>query len=352
MDKLWSHNLHQRPYPHPLLSPNLIVVPERNTWLTRLDPVTGIPRWSVKTQTPWGWLAATDTAIMYLNQHSMLQSWAQDSGDFLWKRELSPDHRQPYGYLVAARDVILTGGWRGYTALHGLDALTGVSLWSYPVTHDIARPLVAPWGIVVTCLGRRYAWEIETPSLQPHVTVLDRETGAPHTHLALPPEVQLPDAYNDVHVWRKRLLITTMAGRIYTVDPEHEQAWTFLGITASGIRTYTPTIVHDTLLYQDMRGHVCGYSLRDSQLRWSTPIEHHDGERLPATLLLEGHVIVGGSQGSLCVVNPSGDVILHKKVEKRIMTDVVQSDNRTVVFGTKGALVAYRVQESLTESAG
>ncbi len=352
MYKLWSHNLHQRPYPHPLLSQHLILVPERHTRLTRLDPLTGGVLWTAKTDTPWGWLTSTDRSIVYLNQHSTLQSWVRDSGEPLWQRELTPSRRQIFGHLVAASRFILTGGWRGYTALHCLDAHTGAPVWAYPIAHDIARPLVGAWGVVLSHLGRRYAWEVATPSPRPHITILDLVTGVPQTHLELPSDIQLPDAYNDVQVWRTHLIITTRSGRIYTLDPEHERVWTLLGTTTSGMWTWTPTIVHDKLIYQDMNGHVCCYNLSDRKLLWSTLIEHHNGERLPATSLMDGHVIVGSSQGILYIVSPRGEVILHKKVEKRIMTSLIASDNRTIVFGTKGALVAYRVQESIDESAG
>ncbi len=74
-DQIWARDLHQRPLSHPILSPDLIVVPERQTRLAALDPATGQLRWQASVPYPWGWLAATTEVKAHFMVGQVSPAW-------------------------------------------------------------------------------------------------------------------------------------------------------------------------------------------------------------------------------------------------------------------------------------
>ena len=52
--------------------------------LVSLDTASGRERWRVQIRNPWGWVAATETSVFYLNQHSLLIAVDRAQGKALW----------------------------------------------------------------------------------------------------------------------------------------------------------------------------------------------------------------------------------------------------------------------------
>jgi len=149
IQQLWSHDLHQHPTPWSVaLSGRALLATERWTRLTRLDPVTGRVLWEAKIRDPWGWLASSDQAAFYLDQHGWLQYFDLEHGTLLWEGHPG-GHAGLFGYVVPYDDYVLVGGWRGYTRLHCLDARSGALRWQFAEGGDYAVPVPGPWGVAV-----------------------------------------------------------------------------------------------------------------------------------------------------------------------------------------------------------
>jgi outer membrane protein assembly factor BamB len=57
------------------------------------------------------------------------------TGDVQWTAE----QRGMWGWLVPAGDVLVLGGWRGYTPVVALDVMTGKQRWKLDLCSNIGR---------------------------------------------------------------------------------------------------------------------------------------------------------------------------------------------------------------------
>ncbi|MEV1121054.1 PQQ-binding-like beta-propeller repeat protein [Actinosynnema sp. NPDC049800] len=149
-----------------------LVVHERNTRLVGLDPEDGSVRWDVATGR---WLRAMSVAgqrLLVLPQSTdELACLDLATGRDVWRVGL----RRWTGHLVVDGDLVLVGGWRGYTPLRAVDVATGRTLWE--AEHDVrtVRPAAGgggflvgePGGARVRLIDRRDGRELRAWSL-PH----------------------------------------------------------------------------------------------------------------------------------------------------------------------------------------
>lgn len=325
--EIWRHDLHQRPTSRAIVAPGVLVVQERRTYLTRLDPASGKPLWSAKVQNPWGWLAHDPEHVYYLNQHAVLQCHALESGDALWTANL----RGTNGWLVAAGPTVLVGGWRGYAPLTALDASTGEIRWrlACPGHERLSEPVVGPWGIAVASLDALV------------VRFLDPASGA------LRGEVPLPEHGHDAvdtPLLRRagdRLQLAGRDGRYHALAAPGG-GWEVLFTHPAGIATISPPVLGDGVVFMDGAGRLNCYGLRGGERRWSVAWQHGRRDLLPSARSPHGLLAVGSAHGHLAVFDPSGSRLWSKVVAKRIETGMAWLDDQTVVAGTTSALVAVR----------
>ncbi|MEV6899743.1 hypothetical protein [Amycolatopsis sp. NPDC051372] len=124
----WERPLHQRPAAADIaVSDGDVLVHERSTRLVRLSGSDGAVRWDVPLGT-WPRAVVLDGSdvvalpqqpgrLFCLSWADGLPHWTNDVG---W---LS-------GHVVVSPEVVLVGGWRGYTPLRGLSRSTGELLWT------------------------------------------------------------------------------------------------------------------------------------------------------------------------------------------------------------------------------
>ena len=177
-EPVWFHDLHQRGSSSTFLTHPALVVQERRTRVTRLDPRTGHQLWEARCENPWGTLAASEAGVFYLNQHQRLQCFGLETGDVQWDIVLPSDlanHSATYGNLIAVGNSVLVGGWRRYTRLLCLRS-DGTMSWVYERLHDYAPPIPGPWGIAVVC----------TRMVRRDVALVDVETGRTLQDIAFP----------------------------------------------------------------------------------------------------------------------------------------------------------------------
>ena len=144
--ELWRHPIHQAAHSRTLISRDVIIVPERRCHLTRLAPDSGDVLWDARVDNTWGWLCADAQRCYWLNQHHRLQALDIESGAQLWESSVPGIS----GYLTVHQGVVVSGGWRGYTDIVGLDSDTGEPLWTIPARGgDASHPVSTGAGLAV-----------------------------------------------------------------------------------------------------------------------------------------------------------------------------------------------------------
>lgn len=324
---LWSHPLHQLPNALSIVTPGLLVLPERHSHLTRIDPTTGATMWTVHVEDTWGWLACSSERAFYLNQHSRLQCHLAGTGEALWVSNVHGIN----GWLETTGQVILVGGWRGYTPLGALDAASGEPCWqlNWRGRQRLAKPVIGPWGIAVASLDA------------PLVRFLDPETGTLTGEVPLPVHGQEPDATSLLRRHGEALLLAGRDGSYHQLDSPRS-SWRLLFKHTTGIATIAPPIVGDEVVFMDDAGRLNCYGLQDGLQHWTSLWHHNRCDRLPVALSPTGLLAVGSSYGRISLFEPAGGQVWSRVLAKRIETDMTWIDGRTLVAGTTNALVALR----------
>jgi outer membrane protein assembly factor BamB len=326
-DEVWRHDLHQRPNTRSIVSREFLIVPERRTFLAKVNAATGSVVWSAKVENTWGWLACTSERVFYLNQHSRVQCHDAQTGE----AQCAEDLRGYNGWLVPAGPVLLIGGWRGYAPLVALDVTTGAPRWQENWTdrRGVAEPVVGPWGIAVASPDEHL------------VRFLSTETGATVADCTLPRYDQEPDATPLLRRHGSHLLLAGCEGTYYQLVPPRS-SWTILFQHPEGIATIAPPIVEEQVIFVDLAGNLNCYGLQRGERRWSVPWQHRRRDHLPAAVSSRRLLAVGSDTGRVSVFDLLGNQLWSKVVAKRIETNIAWLDDQTLVAGTTTALVAIR----------
>ncbi|MFF3074211.1 PQQ-binding-like beta-propeller repeat protein [Kitasatospora sp. NPDC057904] len=144
---VWERNLHQAGHAAGLaVTAEHIVVHERWTRLVGLDPLDGAQRWDIPVGTwPRAIVIVGERCLVIPQNLPRLSCLDVRTGEVLWSAQLA----EFTGHLVATRDTVLVGGWRGYTPLTAFDLETGTLLWRSPECVEIAVPVVMEAGVLV-----------------------------------------------------------------------------------------------------------------------------------------------------------------------------------------------------------
>ena len=159
---VWERDLHQAGRAAGLaLTAEHIVVHERRTRLVGLDPLDGAQRWDIPCGTwPRATVIVGDRCLVIPQNVPRLACLDVRTGEVLWNAQLATFT----GHLVATRDTVLVGGWRGYTPLTAFDLQTGSLLWQSPKRAEIARPVVVESGVL---LAEQHAHGSEISLIEP-----------------------------------------------------------------------------------------------------------------------------------------------------------------------------------------
>jgi outer membrane protein assembly factor BamB len=120
---VWERNLHQSGRgTKAAIAPGYLVVHERRTRLVSLDPDDGSVRWDVPAGTwPRDLVLAHPYCLVLPQSPSDLLCLDVHTGTLVWRVELATYT----GGVSVAGDVVLAGGWRGYTPVRAFDLATG-----------------------------------------------------------------------------------------------------------------------------------------------------------------------------------------------------------------------------------
>jgi outer membrane protein assembly factor BamB len=122
----WERPLHQAGRAAGVaVSDGVLVAHERCTRLVRLDPTDGSVCWDVSAGTwPRDIVLAGQRCLVIPQDTDRLLCLDLGTGERLWHADLRPFT----GGLVVDGDVVLVGGWRGYTPARVVDLATGRTL--------------------------------------------------------------------------------------------------------------------------------------------------------------------------------------------------------------------------------
>lgn len=331
----WERNIHQQPPRFTSFTRFGLIVPERTSHIVRLDEKTGQAIWDVRIKNPWGWMAVTDTCVVYLNQHQFLQCFNIETGEPFWEQDL-PD---PYnGNLVAKNRFLILGGWRGYSNVTCIDIASGKTNWIYPKVQSYGKPILGANGIFLSSITGK-----ELKNLQ----LIDYEHGNLKFEINIPKGVPAWDRSIGIKLIRNTLYAFTWYGEIYYLN-EGQQRWIFKGrrqwirqtIHFQGIKTLTPTVLEDCVLFLDLEKQLCCYNLGDWKLHWTYHLEHNLVEFLPA-IRYESMLIIGTSEGQLIVLDESGNRVSTQNIGKRILTHLFLTEEEKLILGTKGKIKSF-----------
>src|SRR4051794_38904658 len=192
-----------------IITPNLMLVPERRTKLCRISPVDGGVVWASDLQNAFGWLAASDSSCTYLNQHSCLQCFEADNGVERWRVDLSGRHGDIFGHVCVAADCVIVGGWRGYSDIIALSLEDGAVLWTKSTYgRSVKAPVAGPDETLLL------AFPEDDESV-----LVSALTGKEHARWSCPRTDNLPDGSPFVVRHGDSFLCISAQGGILALDP-------------------------------------------------------------------------------------------------------------------------------------
>ncbi|MBB1158176.1 MULTISPECIES: outer membrane protein assembly factor BamB family protein [Amycolatopsis] len=143
----WERPLHQRGVASGLaVTSGEVIVHERSTRLVSLDPAAGSVRWDVPVGTrPRAVVIAGDRCLAIPQDHPRLSCLDLATGRRIWSADIPAFS----GHLVVSANVVLVGGWRGYTPLRAFDLATGQLRWGTERRIRTVLPVPAGNGFLI-----------------------------------------------------------------------------------------------------------------------------------------------------------------------------------------------------------
>jgi outer membrane protein assembly factor BamB len=330
LEVAWECDLHWAANERSIITPALIVVPERDTKLCRVSPSDGSTMWVANVRNSWGWIAHAGAICAYLNQHSVLQCFGIEDGIERWSVDLA-DY---FGFVTIVSNHVVVGGWRGYTDLHALRAEDGAVTWSAPMR---GRALMAPLA------GPDRSLLLPLPS-EGRVVVLDAATGAPRDEWRCPCPAELPDASSFLVVRGDRFVCRGSDGEIVQLGRDTGDAWDVLVQHKRPISSFAPALTDSLIVFEDVGGNLCAYSLDALTERWEAPVLHRRRDLLPVAGLPSGALAFGAASGLLHIFGPNGDGLARVAVGKRFRAGLAHTSAGMIVGAAGGRLMAFDVR--------
>ncbi|MFC8829223.1 PQQ-binding-like beta-propeller repeat protein [Streptomyces sp. NPDC057137] len=342
---LWERALHQRVSRGTVaVAGDHVVVHERASRLVCLDRSDGSLRWDV----PFGlWpravVAAGDHCLGIPQNADVVICWDLRTGAVLWTAEL-PRYT---GHMVVGDGTVLVGGWRGYTPLQAFDLSTGRLLWSTGEPHDTVPPLVVGDHVL---LGRGRGTSVRLVGLRD-----GRERGRW--------ELPEPLASTDVGMVLSRFRteagdrVLVRCGRRSVVEVEVEVGGRVGGGSMRTLRRHDRDLTADAVhrvggllwLREAM-----GYAVADDAgtLRWRVDLRQRPAGGVVAA---GSDFLVGGEQGTLFRIDPTGRMTGRAAVSRRIagLWPVGPTgDPDALIVATRGTLLALGIRAAAEGSSG
>ena len=237
------------------------------------------------------------------------------------------------GYVIANENIIVTGGWRGYSDLLAYDINTFHKMWSVPLRSPDIQSMAVPifYGINSLVLAHH--------SLR-RIFVINTLTGVIENKIDMPKELDCPDLGRSYQVVGDQLVFSATNGALYTLDKQSSHL-NCEKLDINEMKSAKPFIDQDNIILKQDEGSLSLYNRREKRIQWSFNIAHNSWDEVFAARLDEDTFILAGSYGQLKVISGGKELITSLKTEKRITTQLHRIGN-IVVYGTKGAVKAIK----------
>ncbi|SHF38452.1 outer membrane protein assembly factor BamB family protein [Streptoalloteichus hindustanus] len=329
----WERPLHQRGSTAGLaLAPGHLVVHERSTRLVSLDPVDGSVRWDAAVGTwPREVVIAGQRCLVIPQNTNQVLCLDLATGECVW----SADVPCLTGHLAVAADVVLVGGWRGYTPLRALDLESGRSRWETGRRVHTVQPSAAGDGFLIGQPG------------DTTVRLIDRNHGRELFSWALPePLAHHHDDAAFLGIDPDRFLVRCGDRVVAEIRSSVEQGREFLR-AGHDLLAVAPEHAGGRLWLREPRG---GYTVGD-------PTDGRVLGRIDLRKTLVDQVVptgagflVAGSSGVLHHLDAEGRVVERLPVTRRFRALRSLSPTRQLLV-TKGTLLATTLPAGLVAEA-
>ncbi|MBP2579809.1 outer membrane protein assembly factor BamB [Streptomyces sp. PvR006] len=330
---LWERELHQRGGASAfVVGPDCVVLHERRTRLVCLERVDGAVRWDVPLGTwPRAIVLAGDRVLVLPQTPYVLSCFDVRTGASLWS---VPTPRWT-GNLAVHSDTVVTGGWRGYTPMSGLDLADGGVRWTTASAVTSVRTLAWAGG-VLTGSGRE-------------AVLLDPAHGSGLARWRLPDPLAGPDARAFVAVDAERVVAVCEGPSLVTLGIDADEP--------ARLGPYDPfravgRIRGSVWMLRSGKG-LLAVDPADGTSTWSV-----EGDRwIVADPLPYGDgVLVGDANGGIRLSGLDGRTVEGCSLPVRRLDALAAADDGGLFFAAKGTFGAFalgpEVGPSTTSAAG
>lgn len=330
---LWERELHQRGGASAFaVGPDCVLLHERRTRLVCLERVDGAVRWDVPLGTwPRGIVLAGDRVLVLPQTPYVLSCFDARTGASLWS---VPTPRWT-GNLAVHSDTVVTGGWRGYTPMTGLDLADGGVRWTTPSAVTSVRTLAWAGG-VLTGSGRE-------------AVLLDPADGSDLDRWRLPDPLAGPDAKAFVPVDAERVVAICEGSSLVTLGLDADEP-TPLG--SYDLFSAVGRIRGSVWMLRSGRG-LLAVDPDDGTSTWSV----EEDRRIVADPLPYGDgVLVGDANGGIRLLGLDGRTVEGCSLPGRRLDALAAADDGGLFFAAKGTFGAFSLGSearlSTTSAAG
>ncbi|MEU9851729.1 PQQ-binding-like beta-propeller repeat protein [Streptomyces sp. NPDC047974] len=325
---LWERDLHQRGGASAFaVGPDCVVLHERHTRLVCLERADGAVRWDVPLGSwPRGIVLAGDRVLVLPQAPDLLSCVDLQTGALLWS---APTPRWT-GNLVVQSGTVVTGGWRGYTPMSGLDLADGGVRWTTPSRVTSVRTLAWAGG-VLTGSGDE-------------AVLLDPVDGSDLARWRLPAPLAGPDAKAFVPVGAGRVVAVCEGGSLVTFGIGGDEPTRLGSYDPFGAVGY----VHGSVwMLRPGRG-VLAVNPGDGTSTWSV-----EGDRRMVADLLPyaGGLLVGDVNGGMRRLGPDGRTVEGCSLPGRRLDALAGDGDGGLFFAARGTFGSFALASEARRSA-
>ena len=292
--------------------------------------VTGEHQWSVSVPDAWGWTELHRNEVHYLSQSGELIIIDLLTGSLLRSFAKSSPIT---AYLIPTTNTIVTGGWRGYSDLIGLDNRTLQIKWTVSTRQRELQNVAVPFLLAKDKL-------LLAHHTKGNIEIRESDTGALISKHDLPNEFESVDLNQSCQMVGDQAMFLSKSGLQLLVDPNS------LAITTKqlNIKRNETVLVHGDnthFVYSCSNRKYALYDRVQDRELWNVPIESNMPRICCAQFLSTDHVLLAGSLGQLKIVDSAGKQTSSLKSYDYIKTTLLMN-GQYIVFGTRSKLVAMR----------
>jgi len=327
----WRRSLHQAINPKAFLvcGDNLYLT-ERSSKLLKIDIVTGEVVWVVDVPNTWGWLSLLNDKLYYISREGLFTVINKKTGLVIDQGLLKSFYP---GYLIPSSEVLISGGWRGYSNLTGYDANNHEIIWEKNTRSSELQNFSVPHLLNTKLL-------ISVNHSLRKIEIINIEDGVTRNDIILPKGLDCPDLDKSFQLVNGKVTFLSKDGFIFELSDDYTKLYSEK-INENKIVTSLPYFIKNKIIYEDNKGNYCLYDRAADKVLWRQPIAHNLQVAVHACEIVDDVYLLGGSLGQLIVMSKEERFDANIKSEMRITTKIFRVGD-LILYGNKSEVVALR----------